>query len=61
MTRTASAGLAFGLMAGIAFAVMRERANRTLQDPGDAAYYLGLPELGVIPAGTMLYAERRDG
>ncbi len=39
-------------MAGIAFAVMRERANRTLQDPGDAAYYLGVPELGVIPVGT---------
>ena len=39
-------------MAGIAFAVLRERANRTLQDPGDAAYYLGIPELGVIPVGT---------
>ena len=45
VTRTASAGLLFGLMAGIAFAVLRERANRTLQDPGDGAYYLGFPSL----------------
>lgn len=52
VSRTLNVGLLFGLATGIAFAVMRERANRTLQDPGDAAYYLGLPELGVIPAGT---------
>jgi succinoglycan biosynthesis transport protein ExoP len=34
--------------------VLRERADRTLQDPGDATYYLGLPELGVVPAGDLL-------
>jgi capsular exopolysaccharide synthesis family protein len=32
---------------------MRERADRTLQDPGDPAYYLGLPELGVVPVGHL--------
>jgi capsular exopolysaccharide synthesis family protein len=46
-------GLLAGLIAGIAFAVFRERANRTLQDPGDITYYLGLPELGVLPVGEV--------
>jgi len=47
--RTATTGLLTGLCVGIAFAVFRERADRTLQDPGDAEYYLKVPELGVIP------------
>jgi hypothetical protein len=47
-------GLLFGLILGVAFAVMRERADRTLQDPGDVTYYLGLPELGVVPVGDLL-------
>src|SRR5439155_5066068 len=34
----------------IGFAIFRERADRTLQDPGDPSFYLKLPELGVIPA-----------
>ncbi len=34
-------GLLFGLVMGVAFAVFRERADRTLQDPGDVSYYLG--------------------
>lgn len=42
-------GLMFGIVAGVTFSVMRERADRTLQDPGDVAYYLGVPELGVVP------------
>jgi capsular exopolysaccharide synthesis family protein len=42
-------GVLFGLMFGVAFAVFRERADRTLQDPGDSTYYLGLNELGVLP------------
>ena len=61
VTRTASAGLLFGVMAGIAFAVLRERADRTLQDPGDVAYYLGVPELGVIPIGTQPTRRRGSG
>ena len=47
-------GLLFGLIVGVAFSVMRERADRTLQDPGDVTYYLGLPELGVVPVGELL-------
>jgi polysaccharide biosynthesis transport protein len=46
-------GLLTGLCLGIGYAVSRERADRTLQDPGDAPYYLKLPELGVIPTGKL--------
>jgi capsular exopolysaccharide synthesis family protein len=46
-------GLLSGIFVGISFVIMRERANRTLQQPGDAAHYLNLVELGVIPSGTM--------
>lgn len=42
-------GLVAGAVLGVGLVVMRERADRTLQDPGDSTYYLGLPELGVIP------------
>lgn len=49
VTQRAVFGLLLGLVAGIGIAVMRERADRTLQDPGDVSYYLGVPELGVVP------------
>lgn len=52
----ATVGLLFGAILGIAFAVVRERADRTLQDPGDIAYYLRVPELGVVPVGDLLQA-----
>ena len=42
-----------GLILGIAYAVARERADRTLQDPGDAEHYLKTAELGVIPLGKL--------
>lgn len=48
---TTMMGVLGGLCLGAVFAVYREWADRTLQDPGDAEYYLGLTELGVIPAG----------
>ena len=51
-------GLLFGVVAGIAFAVVRERADRTLQDPGDVTYYTGVPELGVVPIGELLASAR---
>jgi receptor protein-tyrosine kinase len=34
----------------MAFVVMRERADRTLQQPGEVALWLETPELGVIPS-----------
>jgi succinoglycan biosynthesis transport protein ExoP len=45
----AGLGLLAGGFLGIAFVVMRERANRTLQQPGDAPFLLNVPELGAIP------------
>lgn len=51
-------GLLFGLFGGVAFAVFRERADRTLQDPGDITYYLGLNELGVLPPAEALEVRR---
>jgi capsular exopolysaccharide synthesis family protein len=43
-------GLMLGGLCGIAFVVLRERSDRTLQNPGDTSYYLNLRELGVIPS-----------
>jgi polysaccharide biosynthesis transport protein len=45
----AALGLLAGVMLGTAFVIMHERADRTIQDPGDAALFVGLSELGVIP------------
>jgi polysaccharide biosynthesis transport protein len=47
-------GLFGGMVLGVALIVFREQADRTLQDPGDTTYYLGLPELGVVPVGSLL-------
>jgi polysaccharide biosynthesis transport protein len=46
-------GLMSGLFFGAAFLVMRERADRSIQEPGETAMYLDLPELGVIPADKL--------
>ncbi len=45
-------GLLGGAISGLVLIALRERADRTLQDPGDAASYLGLPELGLIPSAS---------
>jgi succinoglycan biosynthesis transport protein ExoP len=53
----AGIGLISGLLIGAAFVVMQERADRSIQDPGETQTFLNLPELGVIPAddnGTRL-------
>jgi len=42
-------GLLAGAFFGFAFVVMRERADRSFQTPGETGLSLGLPELGVIP------------
>lgn len=43
------AGLLSGLLAGITVVFLRERADRTLQQPGDMQLWTNLPELGTIP------------
>ena len=51
----AALGLLAGALFGFVFVVMRERADRSIQAPGEASLSLGVPELGVIPS---LDAER---
>jgi polysaccharide biosynthesis transport protein len=46
----AALGLFGGIFLGIGFVIVRERADRTLQAPGDAQYWLNVPELGAIPS-----------
>jgi polysaccharide biosynthesis transport protein len=46
--------IAFGLFAGVflgaVFAIMQERADRSIQSPGETQCILNLPELGIVPA-----------
>ncbi len=46
-------GLMSGIFFGAAFLVMRERADRSIQEPGETGMYLNLPELGVIPSDSL--------
>lgn len=43
-------GLVFGLLVGIGIVLVRQVADRTLQEPNDASLYLNIVELGVIPS-----------
>ena len=45
-------GLLGGLLLGVAFVIVSERADRTLRQPGDISNYLRVPELGVIPSSA---------
>jgi polysaccharide biosynthesis transport protein len=56
VSRTVTLGSLAGLALAVVIIVLRERADRTLQDPGDPAYYLSLVELGVVPFGTVIDA-----
>jgi polysaccharide biosynthesis transport protein len=53
-------GLMCGLFLGIAFVVFRDRADCTIQEPGDVSYYLGVPELGLIPSASSDPAVKRS-
>ena len=46
-------GLIFGLVIGVGFVIIRERADRSIQTPGEASQYLNLMELGVIPSAKL--------
>jgi hypothetical protein len=56
LNRSIVRGCAGGLFLGVILVFLRERADRSLQQPGDAAFYLNVPELGVIPSAG---ADRR--
>ena len=60
-TQSATMGSLGGLMLGVLFVLVRERADRSLQQPGDAAQYLHLPELGVIPSDRASSARLYSG
>mgnify|MGYP000930294047 CR=1 FL=1 len=51
-TRNALGGLLTGFASGIAFVILRERADRSIHHPGDSPSYLGVAELGVIPSAA---------
>src|SRR6267143_905646 len=51
-------GLLGGAFFGVAYIVMTEKADRMLQEPSDISFYLGVPELGVIPAESSLKRSR---
>jgi len=42
-----------GVFCGIAFVIFMERADRTIQEPGDTSFYLGVPELGIVPSASV--------
>jgi len=47
-------GLMVGLMLSLAMVTIRERADRTLQQPGDIKLWTDLAELGSIPSGAFV-------
>jgi polysaccharide biosynthesis transport protein len=49
----AALGLLVGLFSSAALVTIRERANRTLQHPGEAKLWTNLPELGTIPTADL--------
>ena len=54
-------GLFAGLFLSIVFVTARERADRTLQQPGDIKLWTDLTELGTIPAESVGRSWRRIG
>ncbi|HEY1754076.1 MAG TPA: polysaccharide biosynthesis tyrosine autokinase [Bryobacteraceae bacterium] len=59
-----SLGLLTGVFLGAAFVIMQERADRSIQEPGETQFFLNLPELGVVPAekaGGRLRIRYTDG
>ncbi len=51
--QTVALGLIAGAFLGAAFLVMRDHANRTIQQPGESSLLLHTTELGVIPSADL--------
>lgn len=51
-TVNAVLGLTGGLLFGLVFIVLKQRADKSIQLPGESALYLDVPELGVIPSAA---------
>jgi capsular exopolysaccharide synthesis family protein len=52
-------GLFSGAVFGIAFVIFLDRADRTIQEPGDTPFYIGVPELGIVPSASIHPAQPR--
>jgi capsular exopolysaccharide synthesis family protein len=50
LPRYAGLGLFGGLFLGATLLIVRDRFDRSIQNPEDASFFLGLSELGVIPS-----------
>ena len=48
----ATLGLLFGLCFGVGLVVLLDRADRTIQEPGDMEALLGIAELGLVPSAS---------
>lgn len=59
LSKNCMGGLMAGTLLGIFIIFLRERSDRTLQQPSDATSYTNVPELGVIPNAR--YDMRRLG
>lgn len=53
LTSNAMVGLVAGVILGIAFILIKSRADRTLRQPGDVNFWTHAPELGVIPSAKI--------
>jgi len=53
-------GLVSGLLLGIVMVVLSDRINRSLKSPGEAAFHLRVPELGVIPSYEAMVVRSND-
>jgi capsular exopolysaccharide synthesis family protein len=47
---TCGIGLMAGMMSAVMLLIMRDQADRTIKNPGDAQLFVNLPELAVIPS-----------
>jgi succinoglycan biosynthesis transport protein ExoP len=54
-------GLVGGTMLGVAFILIKSRADRTLRQPGDVNFWTNAPELGVIPSAKIQGVRRLGG
>lgn len=53
LRRGASMGLLFGLFGGVGLVLTQERMSRRIQTPEETSFYLGVPELGVVPSWSI--------
>ena len=53
-------GLVSGLLLGIVLVVLSDRINRSLKSPGETAFHLRVPELGVIPSYEAMVVRSND-